>query len=176
MSARSLIDKWHLTAAVMADPSLSAAAKSVAVFLLRHLNLKSGQCNPAYATLAAETGVDRTTAMRAVRSLIGAGYFTVSDNPGGRRRSNQYSPVWSKALSPNDEETVASTHRESAERVASAHDGDPETVASAHRKGGVGARKESHQRTERVAPAPPEKGKENGRAPLKILLFRASSI
>jgi len=55
----SLLDKWLLLQAIVADPNLSSTAKVVAGVLLYCLNCKTGKCCPSLAYLAVRIGKKR---------------------------------------------------------------------------------------------------------------------
>lgn len=93
MTTRSLLDKWQMLGVIMADPKLSGSARVVGYFLLDHLNLKTGRCDPSLVGLAEEMGVNESTALRGVKALVERGYFE-RDYGGGRGRRTKYHPLW----------------------------------------------------------------------------------
>src|SRR5919202_4053550 len=50
-------------------PRIGLAGLGVLVLIKRRLNQTTGQCNPSYATIAEEAGVDRSTIIRHVKKL-----------------------------------------------------------------------------------------------------------
>ena len=148
MSRRTLLAKWRLLEMINSDPGLVGSDKLIGFRLLWHCNSASGQCNPSYATLADGAGVDLSTAKRAVKRLVGRGWFRRTDRAGGRGHSNGYRPAFDHV------ETVARVPpfnaEEPEETVAPTLPfDDGERVAPAPLKGGAHA-------PERVAPMPPE--------------------
>jgi hypothetical protein len=79
-------DSW-IRAALAAN--LPDAAFRVAIAIAMHLHVKSGRCNPSYATLAAESHVPERSTYRLVDLLEQAGWIAI-ERGGGRRLSNQY--------------------------------------------------------------------------------------
>lgn len=79
----TLLKKWELLQAITADPALSLVAKVIAARLLDHHNNQTGQCSPAYETLARGAGLERRSAIRAVKELEGAGWLRVHRVSGG---------------------------------------------------------------------------------------------
>ena len=88
----TLLDKWKVLGAVMADRSLQGAAQSVAFFLLNHLNSKTGRCDPSVDTLCQQSGLSRRGVQKALQQLVDRGHFTVSVG-GGRKRCSSYQPA-----------------------------------------------------------------------------------
>lgn len=95
----TLLDKWQLLATINADTELSQPARIMAFWLLYHHNCGTGRCDPSIPTLAAEVGVSRSTAIRAINELISAEYFTRTTRR-GRNHSNTYVPALDKNVSP----------------------------------------------------------------------------
>lgn len=83
MSVITLLTKWRLLQAIVADPTLSLMAKVIAARLLDHHNNQTGQCSPAYETLARGAGLERRSAIRAVKELEAAGWLSVRRVNGG---------------------------------------------------------------------------------------------
>jgi hypothetical protein len=73
--------------AVLAS-DLPDAAVRIAMAIALHLNPKTGQCNPAYPTLAAESHIGERSTYRLVALLEHQGWLTVQRTRG--RLSNQY--------------------------------------------------------------------------------------
>jgi hypothetical protein len=80
---------WRL----MADTTLSASAKGVAVtLLLKYHNTKTGRCNPSIAGMAKTAGCCRRTAFSAIAELKNTGWIAVEGTKGGSpTHTNQYS-------------------------------------------------------------------------------------
>ena len=78
-------DAW--ARGVTGDLALNPIARLVAVRLSLFLNCATGRCNPAYATVAQEVGVHRSTAIRAVAALVARGWLAPTDS-GGRHTNN----------------------------------------------------------------------------------------
>jgi Helix-turn-helix domain len=78
-------DDW-MRAVLAAD--LPDAAARLAVRIGLHLRVKTGKCNPSYATLAAESRIGERSAYRLVALLEAAGWLAVQRTRG--RLSNQY--------------------------------------------------------------------------------------
>ncbi|MGO4389436.1 hypothetical protein AB4Y85_18055 [Microvirga sp. 2YAF29] len=86
----SLLDKARLLQAIVADPSLPAAAKAVAVALvLNHLNGRTGRCDPSYEVLGAGAGLKRRATIMAIQDLEKAGWLKI-ERRGSRHRPNQF--------------------------------------------------------------------------------------
>lgn len=83
MAVVTLLQKWQLLQAIVGDEALPAAAKVIAARLLHHHNTQSGQCSPAYDTLARGAGMMRRSAIRAVAELEAAGWVAVRRVNGG---------------------------------------------------------------------------------------------
>jgi hypothetical protein len=73
--------------AVLAS-DLPDVAVRVAVRIAMHLNIKTGRCDPTYATLTAGTGVPRRTLYRKIELLEAAGWIEIKGTRG--RHANQY--------------------------------------------------------------------------------------
>ena len=69
MSGVTLLHKWRLLQAILADHELSPSAKLVAVRLLYHHSSQTGRCSPSYQTLAEGAGLSRRTVIDGVREL-----------------------------------------------------------------------------------------------------------
>ena len=68
--SNALFERLEFYAAMGRAGNFSAAALLVAFNLLyRHLNGRTGRCDPARATLAGETGLDERSIRRAIREL-----------------------------------------------------------------------------------------------------------
>lgn len=83
MAGVSLLRKWQLLQAIIADPGLSLVAKVIASRILDHHNSLTGQCSPSYETLARGAGLERRSAIRAVKELEVAGWLRVQRVTGG---------------------------------------------------------------------------------------------
>lgn len=74
---------------------ISVCAKHVYLFLLKHLNGKTGECYPSVKRLAKESGYCIITVRKAIKELENAGLIKkisrfLSGDLGGRQTSNQY--------------------------------------------------------------------------------------
>ena len=103
MSEMTLLAKWRLLGAIMADHRLRPTTKQVAYVLLDHCNSKTGRCDPSRVTLARETGVDLSSVKRSIRQLVDAGWFRQSMSAVGRGHSNQYDPAFDRIASRGEE-------------------------------------------------------------------------
>src|ERR1700730_7868906 len=74
--------------AMMADTDLSNGARLAAARLALHLNVSSGECDPAYATLAKEVGMRRRGVIPAIAYMIERGWL--GETNGGKRHVNQF--------------------------------------------------------------------------------------
>ncbi|MFG1300966.1 helix-turn-helix domain-containing protein [Xanthobacter sp. V3C-3] len=90
----TLLDKWMVSKAAMADRHLSASSKNLLFALLDHHNLKTAQCDPSMARLAECIGLSRRRAVAALRELEAAGWVRTSPTCGGR---NAFSIDFKKA-------------------------------------------------------------------------------
>jgi Helix-turn-helix domain len=66
---------------------------TIYIVIKRHLNQKSGQCNPSYGTIARKIGIDRSTVIRYVHKLKALNLLspTLRFKEDGSSSSNQYS-------------------------------------------------------------------------------------
>lgn len=110
-SPASPLAKWMIAVAIL-DAYRHSPTTTIAWRLLDHFNAKTRQCNPSFATLANGAGVDRRTAIRAVKRLEKDGWIAVEHRgPGvkGRRNtSNAFTFDWSRA--GDTEDTRVRTH------------------------------------------------------------------
>jgi hypothetical protein len=128
----SLLDKWRLLQAIIAEPDLSPAAKFVAVRLLDHANSRTGRCSPSYDTIARGIGLTRRRVIDGVKELEAAGWISVSrsTHAGARETgrplaSNHFAFDWSRL------EGAASAvfgNKASEENCTSGGEGDPGLV------------------------------------------------
>jgi Helix-turn-helix domain len=102
--SNALFERLEFYAAMGRAGNFSAAALLVAFNLLyRHLNGRTGRCDPARATLAGETGLDERSIRRAIRELEESGWWIVGRNEGtaGRGgRTNTYRPNLERGVNP----------------------------------------------------------------------------
>ncbi len=104
----SLRDKWLFLDAVMSDSALPGSAKSVAYFLLDHLNTQTERCDPSLIGLAERMGMSRQSVITGIAALIAGGYFERVVG-GGRGVRTKYRPCWKtgkQASQYQDTETV----------------------------------------------------------------------
>jgi hypothetical protein len=90
----TLLSKWRLLQAIVADAELSPAATKVAVRLLDHHNRRDGRCYPSIRRVAADTGLTRRTVQRSIDELEERGWLKVHRTKGGEAgrgyRTNSY--------------------------------------------------------------------------------------
>ncbi|AUM73779.1 helix-turn-helix domain-containing protein [Paracoccus jeotgali] len=80
--------QWHK--ALFASPLLSGTEKALGAYLINvRLNWRTGQLNPAVATIARDMSVEPRTVQRAINSLERLGWFN-TDRGSGRTRSTSY--------------------------------------------------------------------------------------
>jgi biotin operon repressor len=75
--AITLLMKMKMLQAIIQHPAVKPSGVEVAARLLNHLNTRSLQCNPSYASLADATGISRDTVMASVQDLEAAGFLKV---------------------------------------------------------------------------------------------------
>ena len=68
--------KYQITKMIIEDPRVTAAGKSVALFLCQ-LSDQKGYCYPAIETIALRTGLAKRTVQRQIKSLEEKGYLAV---------------------------------------------------------------------------------------------------
>lgn len=73
-------------------PRIGTYGYTIYSVIKRHLNQKSGQCNPSYATIARKIGIDRGTVIRYVKKLKALGLIApdLRFKEDGSQSSNQY--------------------------------------------------------------------------------------
>jgi len=73
-------------------PQIGTYGFTIYSVIKRHLNQKSGQCNPSYATIARKIGIDRGTVIRYVKKLKALGLIApdLRFKEDGSQSSNQY--------------------------------------------------------------------------------------
>ncbi len=91
----SLRDKWMFLGAVMADPKLPGSARSVAYFMLNHLNTATERCDPSLIGLAEQMGMSERSALTGIEELIKRGYFERISRGGGGVNS-KYRACWER--------------------------------------------------------------------------------
>ncbi|MCJ2065036.1 helix-turn-helix domain-containing protein [Methylobacterium sp. J-088] len=122
MAAVTLLQKWQLLQAILADAELPATAKLVAARLLYHHSAQTGRCSPSYQTVADGIALQRRAVIRAVQDLEARGWLIVSRVKGGDPsaaqgfvtngfrinfdRSNESPPVHGETLPPVSDETL----------------------------------------------------------------------
>lgn len=122
MAAVTLLQKWQLLQAILADAELSATAKLVAARLLYHHSTQSGRCSPSYQTVADGIALQRRAVIRAVQDLEARGWLAVNRVKGGDPaaaqgfvtngfrinfdRSNEAPPVHGETLPPVSHEAL----------------------------------------------------------------------
>ena len=100
-------DPWFPVPIALFDAavSLEPTARLAYIYLLRW-GADRGQAFPGYPRMAAETGLSRSTAIRAIRALVAAGLVIKEARPG---RSNVY-----RVVAPCPPDVVADTPADSA--------------------------------------------------------------
>ena len=83
MAAVTLLQKWQLLQAIVADQELSPSAKLVAARLLYHHSAQTGRCSPSYQTLAEGAALTRRSVITGVRELEARGWLMVERVKGG---------------------------------------------------------------------------------------------
>lgn len=98
------------TSVIKALPQIGVHGFAVYAVLKSHLNQKSGQCNPSYATIAHEAGIDRSTVIRSVTKLKALKLLSLSVRfkEDGSPSSNQYafSGTHKEGPSENSEKSI----------------------------------------------------------------------
>ena len=90
-------------------PQIGTYGFTIYSVIKRHLNQKSGQCNPSYATIARKIGIDRGTVIRYVKKLKALGLIApdLRFKEDGSQSSNQYN--FSPAALRDDSKQGSST-------------------------------------------------------------------
>ena len=87
-----LVARMEFYGAMVKGNGLSAGALAVAfVLLYRHLNNRTGRCDPSIPTLADETRLTTRGVQKAIAELVRSGWWQVVRG-GGRGRTNAYAP------------------------------------------------------------------------------------
>ncbi|TXN81953.1 helix-turn-helix domain-containing protein [Methylobacterium sp. WL8] len=145
MSAVTLLQKWQLLQAVIADASLSQTAKLVAARLLYHHSSQTGRCFPSYQTLADGVALKRRAVINAVQELEAGGWISVNQVKGGaaagpnRYATNTFLIDFARADqpastvhggAPSTVQQDALLHEDNSARQCTppVHDGAPSTV------------------------------------------------
>ena len=63
----TLLDKWKLLQAIVADQTVRNGEKVVAARMLQFLNNETGRCDPSYGKIAVEVGMKRATVIAAIK-------------------------------------------------------------------------------------------------------------
>ena len=90
-------------------PQIGTYGFTIYAVIKRHLNQKSGQCNPSYATIARKIGIDRGTVIRYVKKLRALGLIApdLRFKEDGSQSSHQYN--FSAAADRDDSKQGSST-------------------------------------------------------------------
>jgi Helix-turn-helix domain len=90
-------------------PQIGTYGFTIYSVIKRHLNQKSGQCNPSYATIARKIGIDRGTVIRYVKKLKALGLISpdLRFKEDGSQSSHQYN--FSSAADREDSKQGSST-------------------------------------------------------------------
>lgn len=102
----SLLQKWDLLQASLADPGLSPRAKLVLGAMLGCLNIRTGCCHPSVDFLAGKTACKRRVVSDAIAELVAGGWLTVKR----RRGSAVYTLALDRGSKPNDVRNSAHHH------------------------------------------------------------------
>jgi hypothetical protein len=84
----SLVDRRRMTIALSRARWLKPTELRVALALLAHANMVTGQCNPSHERIAKGWGVDAREVARAIRGLEAKGVLRVERS---KNRTNRYS-------------------------------------------------------------------------------------
>jgi len=111
-------------------PQIGPYGFTIYIVIKRHLNQKSGQCNPSYATIARKIGIDRGTVIRYVKKLKALGLISpdLRFKEDGSQSSNQYN--FSPAVGRDDSKQGSGPE-------------PPPLVAENHHPGGTAPPKQS---------------------------------
>ena len=139
-------------------PHIGLSGLGVLVLIKRHLNQKTSQCNPSYATIAEEAGVDRSTIIRHVRKLKAVNLLDpqLRFREDGGYASNQYNfacvPQPPPSRKPDKPLTVTQ------ETPASGREKEPATLVAEenHPSGTTATPPSGSHATSPGAPVPPE--------------------
>ena len=90
-------------------PQIGTYGFTIYSVIKRHLNQKSGQCNPSYATISRKIGIDRGTVIRYVKKLKALGLIApdLRFKEDGSQSSHQYN--FSPAAPRDDSKQGSST-------------------------------------------------------------------
>jgi hypothetical protein len=92
-----LMQRMEFFAMMLKVNTFSGSALAVAFLLLyRHLNGRTGRCNPSIPVLANETGLTSRGVQKAVAELRNSGWWQVTQGV-GRGHTNSYAPCLKKA-------------------------------------------------------------------------------
>ena len=128
MAAVSLLQKWQLLQAILAEAELPATAKVVAARMLDYLHTQTGRCCPSYQSLADGTGLKRRAIIYAVQDLEGSGWIKVDRVKGGAASgANRYATNEIRFDFARAEQGASTVHGDAPSRV---HDDAPLTVHS----------------------------------------------
>ncbi|MCJ2077895.1 helix-turn-helix domain-containing protein [Methylobacterium sp. E-016] len=83
MAAVTLLQKWQLLQAIIADADLSQTSKLVAARLLYHHSAQTGRCCPSYQTLADGVALKRRAVINAVQELEAGSWIVINQVKGG---------------------------------------------------------------------------------------------
>jgi hypothetical protein len=98
MYVPSPVDRLRMLDAILKNRNYTATEKNVAAYLLARQNSKHGQCDPAYGTIARDLGIEKRSAMRAVKAIEAAGDLAIESrqNGAGGDTSNQFNFAFDK--------------------------------------------------------------------------------
>jgi hypothetical protein len=115
-------------------PQIGPYGLTIYIVIKRHLNQKSGQCNPSYGTIARKIGIDRGTVIRHVKKLKALNLISpmLRFKEDGSLSSNQYD--FSPAPAPS---TLSADRQEQDESKEGSCPEPPPLVAENHHPGGT---------------------------------------
>src|SRR5262249_13469573 len=87
-------DRQNWNRALRLDTRLGDMDRLVGAVIVDHFNLKTGRCDPAYEMIALQLGIDRSTAIRAVKRLCQYGWLRTERrlDQRGKQLTNQFWP------------------------------------------------------------------------------------
>ena len=91
----SLLDKWKFMLALARDkPPISGGAFKAAFFILDSYDRRRNVYECTYSQIAKGAGIDRSTAIRAVKALNARGWFQYIPGERNGRKVTRFYPQW----------------------------------------------------------------------------------
>ena len=112
--------------------SLRGTERLILVVIAWHIDDKKGYAWPSVETIAAESGLTKSGAVRAIYRCENSGELEVDRTAGGSKNTNKYTIPYALTVAPTLPLTVASTHSNSSVHATP-------TVASTHSNSSVHA-------------------------------------